>query len=63
MECLADTNIAARRVLIADPLYSLVRDAVDTLLLRSHLLSLDPTHFRRFREITVVEPHELLPRS
>jgi predicted nucleic acid-binding protein len=31
---LADTNVAARRVLTADPLYPVVKSAVDTLLMR-----------------------------
>lgn len=27
----------------------------------THLLTLNPSHFRRFTEITIVEPHTLLP--
>ena len=66
---LADTNVAARRILTSDPAHEEVKRAVDTLLRRgdlvavmlahgvTHLLTLNPTHFRRFSDlITIVEP-------
>ncbi|HZO87056.1 MAG TPA: hypothetical protein VFB38_01865 [Chthonomonadaceae bacterium] len=34
MAYLADTNVCARRVLPSDPLYSIVKDAVDALILQ-----------------------------
>ena len=63
---LADTNIVFRRVLVEDPLHGLVTSAVDTLIGQGNVIHSCPQNliefhdFRRFAEITVVEPQAIV---
>ena len=73
MAFMVDTNVAARRVLSADPQHILVdtygvigRQVYDTRIVAvmhayniTHLLTVIPTHFRRFANIAVVEPKDV----
>jgi len=52
---LADTNVAARRILTADPLYPVIRHAVDTLILRGetvYITAQDLIEFQALAHLT-----------
>jgi predicted nucleic acid-binding protein len=51
LDYLADTNIAARRVLTADPLHSLVKSAVDLLLLRGDTVFITAQNLVKFQAL------------
>src|SRR6266566_70752 len=51
MAYLADTNVVLRRILANDPLYTVVRAAVDRLLLRGETIYITPQNLVEFRAL------------
>lgn len=51
MAYLADTNVVLRRILTNDPLYTVVRAAVDRLLLRGETIYITPQNLVEFRAL------------
>ena len=51
MRYLADTNVAARRILTADPAHSVIKHAVDTLLLRGEEVSITAQNVVEFQAL------------
>jgi predicted nucleic acid-binding protein len=51
MVYLADTNIAARRILTADPLYPAIKRAIDALLLRGDVVSVTAQNLVEFQAL------------
>ncbi len=51
MAYLADTNVASRRVLLSDPLYSVVKNALDTLLLQGETVYVTAQNFVEFQAL------------